>query len=49
LAASFRGLPLPVIGRIHEGAFVLDLRVLEDEVGFAQQLQFLDIKRADGK
>jgi L-seryl-tRNA(Ser) seleniumtransferase len=49
LAAAFRGLPLPVIGRIHEGAFVLDLRVLEDEVGFAQQLQFLDIKRADGK
>jgi L-seryl-tRNA(Ser) seleniumtransferase len=43
LAEAFRNLPLPVIGRIHEGRFVLDLRVLEDEVAFAEQLQFLDI------
>jgi hypothetical protein len=33
-----------VIGRIHEGRFVLDLRVLEDEVAFVAQLHFLDIK-----
>jgi L-seryl-tRNA(Ser) seleniumtransferase len=44
LAEAFRNLPLPVIGRIHEGRFVLDLRVLEDETAFAEQLQFLDIK-----
>ena len=44
LAEAFRKLPLPVIGRIHEGRFVLDLRVLEDEAAFAGQLQFLDIK-----
>jgi L-seryl-tRNA(Ser) seleniumtransferase len=44
LAEAFRKLPLPVIGRIHEGRFVLDLRVLEDEAAFAGQLQFLNIK-----
>ncbi len=38
LAAGFRGLPVPVIGRIDEGAFVLDLRCLDDEAGFAEQL-----------
>jgi len=48
LAASFRDLPLPVIGRIHEGRFMLDLRVLEDEDAFVQQLQFLDIKGPGG-
>ena len=35
LAAAFRRLPLPVIGRIERGALVLDLRCLEDEAGFA--------------
>ena len=43
LAEAFRNLPLPVIGRIHEGRFVLDLRVLEDEAAFTEQLQFLEI------
>lgn len=38
LAAAFRGLPVPVIGRIHQGALLLDLRCLEDEAGFAAQL-----------
>jgi len=38
LAAAFRALPVPVIGRVHEGAFVLDLRCLEDETRFAEQL-----------
>jgi len=38
LAAAFRALPIPVIGRIQEGAFILDLRCLEDEAGFAAQL-----------
>jgi L-seryl-tRNA(Ser) seleniumtransferase len=49
LAEAFRNLPLPVIGRIHEGRFVLDLRVLEDEDAFVQQLQLLDIKGPGGK
>jgi L-seryl-tRNA(Ser) seleniumtransferase len=38
LAAAFRRLPVPVIGRIHQGAFILDLRCLQDEAGFAAQL-----------
>ena len=38
LAAAFRALPVPVIGRIHQGAFILDLRCLQDEEGFAAQL-----------
>ncbi len=41
LAASFRDLPIPAIGRVHEGAFVLDLRCLEDEVSFLGQLAAL--------
>jgi L-seryl-tRNA(Ser) seleniumtransferase len=40
-AARFRRLPVPVIGRLHEGAFILDLRCLEDEAGFASQLSRL--------
>ncbi len=38
LATALRQLPLPVIGRIHEGALWLDLRTLEDEAGFVAQL-----------
>jgi len=38
LAAAFRRLPMPVIGRIEDGVFVLDLRCLEDEAGFLAQL-----------
>ncbi len=41
LAASFRDLPIPVIGRVHEGALVLDLRCLEDEASFVAQLPSL--------
>jgi L-seryl-tRNA(Ser) seleniumtransferase len=29
---------MPIIGRIQEGAFVLDLRCLEDESSFVNQL-----------
>lgn len=42
LAASFRRLPVPVIGRIEEDAFWLDCRCLEDEPGFAGQLGRLE-------
>jgi len=35
---AFRELPIPVIGRIADGALWLDLRCLEDESGFLAQL-----------
>ena len=38
IAASFRALPVPVIGRIQDEAFILDLRCLTDEHTFAAQL-----------
>ncbi len=41
IAAAFRRLPVPVIGRIHRGALLLDLRCLQDEAGFAAQLPHL--------
>ena len=41
LATAWRSLPIPVIGRIHKGAFLLDLRCLEDEASFIQQLDKL--------
>ncbi len=37
LAARLRALPVPVVGRIADGALLLDLRCLEDEAGFAAQ------------
>jgi L-seryl-tRNA(Ser) seleniumtransferase len=41
LARAFRSLPLPVIGRLQDGAFILDLRTLEDEAAFVAQLERL--------
>jgi len=41
LVESFRGLPMPVIGRLKDGALVFDLRCLEDESGFLAQLEKL--------
>ena len=41
LAAAFRALPVPVIGRIADGGLVLDLRCLEDEAGFRANLAAL--------
>ncbi len=43
LAATFRALPVPVIGRIADASFMLDLRCLEDEAGFAGNLAALDL------
>lgn len=43
LQATLRGLPRPIIGRIAEGALRLDLRCLEDEAGFREQLRLLAI------
>ena len=38
IAKAFRDLPVPVVGRIHDGALVLDFRCLDDEAAFAAQL-----------
>ncbi len=43
LARSFRLLPLPIIGRIHEDALWFDLRCMEDEAAFLQNLQAINI------
>jgi L-seryl-tRNA(Ser) seleniumtransferase len=41
LAAVLRALPLPVIGRIHEDALLLDLRCLEDPAALLDELPAL--------
>jgi L-seryl-tRNA(Ser) seleniumtransferase len=41
LARRFRGLPVPVIGRIHSEALLLDVRCLVDETTFVKQLDRL--------
>ena len=41
LAAALRALPVPVIGRVHEDALWLDLRGLDDEAEFVDQLSQL--------
>ena len=43
IAAAFRRLPQPVIGRIRKDAFLLDLRCLEDETRFVEQLDRLTV------
>ena len=43
LAAALRRLRVPVIGRVEAGALVLDLRCLEDQVGFEANLADLDL------
>lgn len=43
LAQAFRDLPIPVIGRITEGALVFDLRCLEEEAAFRDQLGQLEL------
>ena len=44
LARAFRGLPVPVIGRISEGEFILDLRCLDNEPGFVTQRERLQLQ-----
>ena len=43
LADRLRGLPTPVIGRIANGAVLLDFRTLEDETGLLQQIRSFGI------
>ena len=43
IAKAFRALPAPVIGRIQDGAFLLDLRCLENEAAFTAQLTKIDL------
>jgi len=44
IAAAFRALPVPVIGRVREGAFIMDLRCLEHEDEFVEQLKHLHLE-----
>ena len=41
LSAAFRKLPIPVIGHVHKGVLLFDLRCLDDEAGFVSQLESL--------
>jgi L-seryl-tRNA(Ser) seleniumtransferase len=41
LAGALRQLPCPIIGRVHEGALLLDLRCLEDAPAFLASLDAL--------
>ena len=43
ISAAFRALPAPVIGRVSDGAFIMDLRCLEHEDEFVAQLKHLDL------
>jgi L-seryl-tRNA(Ser) seleniumtransferase len=45
IARAFRELPVPVLGRIHDGAFVMDLRCLDHEEEFVAQLAALGLER----
>ena len=44
IAKAFRDLAVPVIGRVHDGAFVLDFRCLDDEAAFVAQLSKLEVR-----
>ena len=44
IAKAFRDLPVPVIGRVHDGAIVFDFRCLDDEATFAAQLSKLEVR-----
>ena len=44
IAAGFRALPIPVIGRIQDGSFLMDVRCLDEEAGFISQLTKLNFK-----
>ena len=43
LARAFRELPVPVIGRVSQGEFILDCRALDDPEELRQQLASLEV------
>jgi L-seryl-tRNA(Ser) seleniumtransferase len=49
IARAFRELPVPVIGRIQNGALIFDLRCLEDEAAFVDQLSELHLPNVRAK
>lgn len=49
IARAFRELPIPVTGRIQDGALIFDMRCLEDEAGFAGQMHALNPQRLRAK
>ncbi len=48
IATAMRNLPRPVVGRISGDAFILDLRCLDDEQGFIEQLPDLALPAGGG-
>ncbi len=44
ISAAFRALPVPVVGRVKDGAFIMDLRCLDEEQEFLAQLGQLKIE-----
>ncbi len=49
LTFAFRGLATPVIGRVEDGALLFDLRCLENEAAFVENLAGLDLTGLDGR
>jgi L-seryl-tRNA(Ser) seleniumtransferase len=49
IARAFRELPVPVIGRIQDGSLIFDLRCLEDEAAFVDQLPELNLQGVRAK
>jgi L-seryl-tRNA(Ser) seleniumtransferase len=47
IATAFRRLPVPVIGRIEDNAFIMDVRCLDDESAFTAQLAELSLGGTD--
>jgi L-seryl-tRNA(Ser) seleniumtransferase len=43
ISDAFRQLPMPVVGRIHDGALLFDLRTLDDTPAFLAQLEQLTL------
>ena len=44
LSRAFRSLPVPVVGRVRDGVLYFDLRCLDHEQGFLDQLEHLRMK-----
>jgi L-seryl-tRNA(Ser) seleniumtransferase len=47
LVSTLRGLPIPVVGHVKDGALMLDLRCLDDEAAFLAQLGELEAGLVD--